>query len=148
MVSQIPWKQTPVKNCIYRNFFPWTYATFETSLLKSFLANLVSIAGWTRAMSSLPFTIRSQRFDTIAECLFIPVIVYEGVVNHIDAPAIYLQSFINRGFIVPTIIGGPSDLKRILIRVFATDYRLGTLQLTRSGQENRGFMDGRPRNGR
>ena len=92
-------------------------------------------------MSSLPFTIRSQRFDTIAECLFIPVIVNEGVVNHIDAPAIYLQSFINRGFIVPTIIGGPSDLERIH-RFFVTDYRLRTLQLTRSGQENRGLMDG------
>ena len=92
-------------------------------------------------MSSLPFTIRSQRFDTIAKCLLIPVIVYEGVVNHIDAPAIYLQSFINRGFIVPTIIGGPSDLERIH-SFFVTDYRLGTLQLTRSGQENRGLMDG------
>ena len=128
------------KKSIYRNFFYFTHATFD-SLLESFLANLVSIAGWTRAMSSLPFTIRSQRFDTIAECLFIPVIVNEGVVNYIDAPAIYLQSFINRGFIVPTIIGGPSDLERIH-RFFVTDYRLGTLQLTRSGQENRGLMDG------
>ena len=98
-------------------------------------------------MSSLALTICSQCFDTIAASLFIPVI-QKRVVNHIGDPTFNLQSFIHRGFIVPTIIGGPSDLKRILIRVFATDYRLGTLQLTRSGQENRGFMDGRPRNGR
>ena len=79
MLAQILWKETS-ETRIKRNIID--FGTRNLSLLESFLANLVSVTGRTSAMSSLPFSIRAQGFDTVTARL---LVVQKWVINHIDS---------------------------------------------------------------